>query len=903
MVTSIGDIQQEYPNNGFWSYLQQLKDQSKSNKTFWKYVDAFFTLIWRVIKDAGIEITFLLIFWLIITKMSQGRDLIVSLFEPDNIYSSWRIFYTVASAFSLSLSMWIIPAFIFQYRDNLNKKKDLRFYSTNVQKTYTVKRDEYVSVFKRHMFFAHRVLPLVPFWLLACVLFNEPGMNWLFIVMSFWQLFLLYWFHKKMTDRTFRWLWFIFVIILLIAAIVHFSNSFEETYNDAKIAMTAILYLFAFLLHFIYHESDLRMIRNNENSEKKQKPSILRYPVNSFAYILIFCIHAGITFALFQDSDLPLAPESMMLYIFSLYVFIIDLVVYLMNLTQQIKLIGFIALIILFAIYKWNDNVNFNLTHYTLDNYPHLKNGDSTILGKDGRWSFEQRYELLRDKIRSNHTGQPYPIILVSGEGGGSRAGYWLSQNLINFDYYTRGKFREHIFSMSTVSGSSVGVGAVMTFWEMTKGQTEIDSAWLNLPLRVFANNFVGSSVKGMLLTDPWKSIIPFGTHETDRNSLLQKEESYYTQLAADSIMTKNGPGDKPKIPIEKRLLCNDFMDFFYDTSNGKLRMKDKPLVLINTCRSNDGRRGIVSPVKLTDSVFNDAIDIAGFIYEDSTCKHKKTCKHKIKDHCATHKRPITLGQATNLSELFPGFSAPAYVDSLGSFVDGGYHENSGLKTTLDVYTSLLEALKRDSLLDDCEIYILYFKNGPGEKNLYNHIDSDLPIKLPLKALTSQPFEGSASYFEEKAEVANGKRFFSIRLNNEIIKDSSDTTSLSRGKSRIIEEQILKDLLTEPTDTTLQFPLARWLSKSVIKRMRLATFPVKVNPNDDDFRINCLLQRINSFHDIKHADLEPFRRLSPNANRIIAGMKTLCDFIDQKTADANNDMYEKQEKTRTDIKH
>src|SRR5574342_383241 len=125
-------IEHNYPNNGFgtywrhtltspWQELLNLPQwQTGFKRTFikaWIWIHKCFQLTGLILKDAGIELLFLLIFWAIITQMGQGRDIVVSLFEPDNIYSIWRIFYTVLSAFSLSLAIWMVPAFLFQIRD------------------------------------------------------------------------------------------------------------------------------------------------------------------------------------------------------------------------------------------------------------------------------------------------------------------------------------------------------------------------------------------------------------------------------------------------------------------------------------------------------------------------------------------------------------------------------------------------------------------------------------------------------------------------------------------------------------------------------------------------------------------------------------------------------------------
>jgi hypothetical protein len=153
--------------------------------------------------------------------------------------------------------------------------------------------------------------------------------------------------------------------------------------------------------------------------------------------------------------------------------------------------------------------------------------------------------------------------------------------------------------------------------------------------------------------------------------------------LSGQLMKPLKSKGRKNQFLKQNKFYVETLWIFFYQRSGDSLYFADRPLVFINSCRSNDGRRGIISPVKLTDDVFNDAVDIAGYLYEDSLCNYKNS---KL---CYTNKSNISFGQACNLSELFPLFSAPAFIDSLGSFVDGGYHENSGLKTTLDVYLQL----------------------------------------------------------------------------------------------------------------------------------------------------------------------------------------------------------------------
>jgi hypothetical protein len=813
---------QTYPNNGFISYWQFLREKSFFKKDNFRSkalrtLQTGIKLTGLILKDAGIELFFLLIFWLIMTGMSQGRDIVVGFFEPGGIYGIGRAVYTILSVISFSVSMWIIPAYLFQKRDNKNRQ-----------------RNSYNSSFRKHLFFMHRVLPLIPFWLLAFVLFNGDWIKLFFFFFSLAELGLLFLFNHKVKDSNKRNLIIGTVSFLFIVVCVIFFMIFQDEYFEAKAAYAVLLYLLSFLMFFLYHKADMEILQEHEKQDAEPQKPYSKFIINSTVYTIVLILHIAILFILFALPNLftrfSLAPESILLYIFSVNIFFIDLFVYVINVTPQRQFITIVLLVVIALIYvsPW---AKLNLKHYTMD-----ANADSSGLQGKERLTFADRYAILKDSIIAYKRNGPFPIILVSGEGGGSRGGMWFSQNMINFDSVTHGRFRNYVFSISTVSGSSVGLSTLFSYWTETENQGGDINKWQQLPSRVYANNFVGSSIRGLLLTDFWKTIIP-GSWTSDRNSVLQDEESYFTQKACNEISAIN----TDDIPDSERILKRDFMKFFYEIRGGKpVFRKDIPLVFINTCRSNDGRRGIFSPIKLSNDVFADAIDINGYLYDDSICNFDGT-------KCAAGRnKNISFGQACNTSELFPIFSTPAYIDRLGSFVDGGYHENSGLKTTLDVYEKLKDTLRKDpdSSKLNYQIYIVYLKNGSEEKNLYKPVDSEPPLTLPLKALSSQPFEGSSSYFEERTRFVGNRdshaEYIEVKLNNRFVSDSLQT--IKKGKAGMIEKQILRDL---KKDTTLNIPLARWLSKSIIDRIKYNANQQLINNKYGNKRLIDLVDAIN----------------------------------------------------------
>lgn len=834
---------QEHFNNGFFSCWKVLR-RANPLKGFFGDLQTAFHLIGQIFRDAGVELFFLLLFWIIITKMSQGRDIVVSLFEPEGLYSDGRIFYTILAVMSLSLSMWLIPAFLFQLRDNKNNN-----------------RRRYKSIFRQHVFFIHRVIPLVPFWLLAFVLFNGKY-TWLwFLLFSAGELGLLWLFYGLFNNWKQRRIAGAVLIVTLMIAMIIFFRVFETTYLTAKIVFSIVLYLLAFITYIGYHQADAEILKEHDQEIQERNP-VKRYSINSIIYFALALLHVFIVFKLFRTARISLAPESILLYIFSLNVFAIDLFVYLTNITPKIKVIVGTILLIVFILFL-TPLLNFNLSHYTVDRIKY-----QTVLHGKKRLGFEARYQELKKKIEADTSKGPYPIVLISGEGGGSRAALWFSQNLINFDYLTQGRFRDHIFSVSTVSGSTVGLETVFSFWEKTS-PGPIHTNWLDVPYTAYSNNFVGSSINGLLLTDLWKTMVP-GHWERDRNTVLQDEEAYETELACRMAMGQ----EYTNLPDEDLLLRKDFMDFFYEKAGDSVRFKNRPLVLINTCRSNDGRRGIISPVKLVDSVFNYAVDIGGYLYDDLFFKNTKSTD--------TSARNISFEEACNTSELFPLFSAPMYYDSLGSFVDGGYHENSGLKTTLDVYQKLQKMLSIDppkwkggDSVKRCEIYIVYLKNSSGEKNLYRPVKSGLPFELPLEALTNQPFEGSESFFEERArltaDTVGTMQFIQLQLDNKFVVDSTNSSAIETGGRRTIEQEILRDLRSSDDTTKLNFPLARWLSKSISKRIRFVSIPAKPLGRRDssDKRMVVLLESIQNRYGLPEVDKKPFENWDPNHKRNI----------------------------------
>jgi hypothetical protein len=642
----------------------------------------------------------------------------------------------------------------------------------------------------------------------------------------------------------------------LLFCIVMIAIKINHAYNTLKVYYCLLLFILSFLCDMLYIRFDETITRDaaaakTRNDLASLAAAIKAQPTNSWIYFPVL----GITLVFFYlfnwVTDLRDAvPESLLLLIFSFYVLVIDLIHYTFRAAPIpryiLNAVG-IAILALFVIrglpYR-----------YLKLKYWHNPRPAADLA------DFRDYYDKWKTRLKGHDAQHPYEIILVSGEGGGSRAGYWFSQGLMSLDSVAGGRLKDHIFSMSTVSGSSVGLGAVLSYWTFLRENSIAppDHPWTDLPRRVFRYNFVGGNISGLLVTDLLKNLLPWSI-QGNRDWEQQTEEAECVQQALWEL--RDGKGDTKilftdkahSIPDSDMIMKRDFMSFYYPGGYPDAAAIDTslPLIFVNTTRSSDGRRGIYSPIRLNPDDFKDALDICRFLYTE-----------KFKSDTTWYgglNRGIPLGAACNSSEIFPYFSSPVLIDSLGYFLDGGYHENSGLKTTLEVYDKLRYLLDNDpdtTIHNSYHITVLYFKNAEYKKTYYpGEIDHPIASLQPLQAVFNQPFTGSESYFEEVARVRLGSDLIRFQLEYNQLLDPSKTIFYLPDSimPRELQDEILSDIVTvkitkndslpgskADTARTVNFPLARWLSNFIIDEMRANCHRELIDSVRDAMLMTCI---------------------------------------------------------------
>lgn len=258
-------------------------------------------------------------------------------------------------------------------------------------------------------------------------------------------------------------------------------------------------------------------------------------------------------------------------------------------------------------------------------------------------------------------------IYLVSGEGGGIRAAYFTAQFLSKL-HEINPQFTKQVYGISTVSGSSVGVG--MYYNLLVHKEREM----VNKSKQILRIDFLSHLTAKMTFADMLQRFIPFPIKRFSRARGLENDFAQTFHHIAGYIDTGNG-----------------------GYLNTTLRNKELPRLLINSTNSENGNRAIISPFALGTAFYN------------------------TNDIFETTKRDIDFYTCLSLSSRFAYFTPAGLIkdyqtgEEKYSAVDGGYFENSGAYTMLDLYNKLKTLVKGKKV----KFHFIVLKNSKKETKQY----------------------------------------------------------------------------------------------------------------------------------------------------------------------------------------
>jgi hypothetical protein len=238
-------------------------------------------------------------------------------------------------------------------------------------------------------------------------------------------------------------------------------------------------------------------------------------------------------------------------------------------------------------------------------------------------------------------------IFFVAAEGGGVRAAYWTAKILSGLTDENR-TFPDRLFAVSSVSGGSLGAvvfDALLA--ERQAGHLRQSAQLQDQAKGVLGEDFLSPVLAALLFPDAFVHFIPFSAPLTsaDRARALEGawEASWQAHVGSDR-------------------LSRGFAALFREGTR-------LPHLLLNSTCVETGQRWAVSDLRLAHEVGD--VNDAGDLFADD----------------------LPLSTAAHLSARFPyvspGGRVPGPAPACSHLVDGGYFENSGTATLLD----LLEAL------------------------------------------------------------------------------------------------------------------------------------------------------------------------------------------------------------------
>ena len=350
-----------------------------------------------------------------------------------------------------------------------------------------------------------------------------------------------------------------------------------------------------------------------------------------------------------------------------------------------------IFVVFLFVLSSYfNDNHNIN----TLDEP--ISETRPDVLTHFENWKKARQKGLSKQKT--------YPVFIVAVEGGGSRSAYW-SGSLLSAFCDTLPDLGDHFFALSGVSGGSLG-SSVFTLIRRMEVMKEGEMSKLAYTQNILKKDFLSPLTASLIFPDFSQRFIPFKIPIFDRAKALER-----TWQDAFKRAMHNGHTESPfEISLKH---------FWADDTTYRV-----PSLFLNCTVVNSGKRAVISNLRLNATDFDDVVALNDTIGKS-----------------------ISLSTAVSLSSRFPYITPSGSIQKpngkhWGSIVDGGYFDNSGILTALEIMAIIKKSndKSKDKIVFEPYLIIIsnymeYFDGG-----LYNELNE------PIKTVINRTFGGSIGY-------------------------------------------------------------------------------------------------------------------------------------------------------------
>lgn len=452
--------------------------------------------------------------------------------------------------------------------------------------------------------------------------------------------------------------------------------------------MTILFYLFVRYRRDIFKLPELKVILEQvkkASEEKGCEPGFSQLPDRSRRTLIILTIIATVPLVLFlispQASTL-VGAAAVAILCFSIW---IPLGSWILLMSFRFKLPILLILLILAIIFNfWNDIHQVRV----LDGQPDRVNLNSRL------------EDFLKNYPDAGEVPQMSPpLYIVSTEGGGIRAAYWTAIVLGKIqDHYSQ--FSKRLFAISSVSGGSLGSGvytALVKERQPDNSYQKENNFFFARSSKMLSGDFLSPTVASMLTGDLLNELLPFPVKYFSR--ALAMEKSW--EIAWKKMF--KGKSNRFGEPL------------------GNLWKGDTtcqvPVLFLNGTLVETGQRIIGSPIKInpdptTTPDFADSLDIYQYIKS---------------------------GKEMRLSTAIHNSARFAYVSPAGTLegglhvVDGGYFDNSGAITAIELVYAVHNKLKK--MGKTAQLKVIMINNNPVPETNGSTGDQDSQAKPEIKPL------------------------------------------------------------------------------------------------------------------------------------------------------------------------
>jgi hypothetical protein len=305
------------------------------------------------------------------------------------------------------------------------------------------------------------------------------------------------------------------------------------------------------------------------------------------------------------------------------------------------------------------------------------------------------------DKRADRNASGVYPVVFVAAEGGGIRAAYFTARVLSTLQDYCP-RFAQHTYALSGVSGGSLGVAVFAGL--AADGATNDGSLTCAMTARgnistkadaVLSADLLTPLVGAFLYRDLVQQFLPFPIEKFDRAHAL--EDAF-----ASAWDGQPDPGDQR--------FARSFYDLWTDFPG-----KATPALLLNATRVATGQPMVISNLDLKPGQFGQLQTLSSL--DPSLAP--------------------SLAAAVGLSARFPLLTPAGTILTPDApdrrpkqrYVDGGYFDNSGLISLINLMSSL--PLAGDGSGPRIKVLIVRIENGEATTSLAAAVDPKRSSALP----------------------------------------------------------------------------------------------------------------------------------------------------------------------------